>query len=334
MWRLLRQVVNATNRKDLTALDPMNLYRRFCNQDGHKGLWGISLAKSTWYASLRREGFRIKKPHFGPLLSSDHIYHRIGYAELEIRAIESIKDYTRRLISMDSAKFSVKFNGSYGMDELNIVVDSKNPVEHHYGQLDRAVSHEAYGAVGWDDRTDLVFTHEQDPNKVSHPNASHVAEFVEKELAPMGVRIRKRLGLKPTDFLYVLLDGAGVHGANVLLDALHKHHFRVAGLAPKCPECQIIEVGWSMTKSALRRLEMPPKARKDPATFFKLVRKAWRSLSQRSLNNLMESYENRVRSLLAVNGRNFRFNGKVHEVVNEDDLVPVSDDEESDAEDE
>lgn len=339
MWRQFRQVVNAPNHRDLTALDPMNLYRRFITVGGKRGKWGITLAKSTWYANLKRNGFSIKKPFFAPVLSQEHIAARKTFAETEVRFLDNrvrgpFRHYARRIISMDAAKFSIKFNASFAANGINIVVDKENPVEHFFGQLDRSTSYEAYGAFCWGDRTDLMFTMEQDPSKVSHPTADHVVEFIEKELVPMAKRLRERLGLRPNALLFVLLDGAGVHKARKVLTALHVNNMRLAGLAPKCPECQPIETAWFMAKTSLTRLRMTKRHRTDPKAFFALVRRAWRGLSKESMDNLIASYPNRVRSLLAVNGRNFKFNGRVHEVVAPEDVVAISDDEDSEGEDE
>lgn len=276
MWKHLRQIVNARNHKDLTALDPMNLYRRFFNEDEKLGQWGISLSTSAWYAGLHREGFIIRKPYFAPLLSQQHIADRLTYAESEVRILDNqvdtpIPQYARRIISMDAAKFSVKYNSSYGCNTLRIVMDKKKRVEHFFGQLNRATSYEAYGAICWGDRTDLTFTMEQDPTKVSHPTATHVKEFIEQQVVPMAERLRQRLGLAPTANLFILLDGAGVHKAKRVLNILEDNNIVSAGLAPKCPECQPIESGWFMTKTALARLPMEKHHRSDPHAFFSFL---------------------------------------------------------------
>lgn len=337
-WTRFRKSVNSSRISDYQSLLVPTLHAKWCGTRENPGRFGAFVTLSTFHRNLKEMGFSLAKPCLVPRLSEDNIAERQLFAEIETNIIDNktIPNYLDRLISCDSACFTFQPGTPLESAKTFVVYDTKKPKLRSRSLPDRTQSFEAFGAVAKGFRTDLVFVTESMPDKNNKPPQSFMVQFVKDHIVPLAARMRLRLRLPADADIFILLDGAGIMQAKAVKNELERNNIKLAGLARKCPECNIIEVIWSMTKTAIRGVLIKSKRRSKQQVqqaFFKAVKAAWNGHSQRSIDNLCDSYAGRVKALLAAKGKTFKYRGSKQEpLVEEEDIdVEYSD---SDSDDE
>ena len=308
-WANFRRSVNSPHRKDVKDLIAARLWRIWAGTPEKPGKFGVYISDKTFYRNLREQGFTLRKPSLVPRLSARNIFDRKTFARMELTYIinNRIRHYLRRIIFIDSACFAMKPGTTFDAPNVRLVVDKEKAAFHTYSQPDRTSSFEGIAAVAKGFRTKLVFVKEYDEEKDNKPNAQFVVDFVRNHVLDMAEEMRRKLELPEDDrLIYVVMDSAKCMQAKKVQQVLFENDLRLAGLPPKTPECNIIEVVWSMVKTALRGTWTEDS---DYKKFFKAVRSAYDGLAQQKIDRLCDSYEDRVRALKAAKGKTFKFQG-------------------------
>lgn len=238
----------------------------------------ISVSRSTICRIRQRLGFVFRPPMVIQELNDAQISARIEFC----RWIVENKDEVPNIVFTDESRFQKGAENQWRRirrgqwNETCFTTKEKFPL-----------TVMVWGAIGHDYRSPLM----ECSNSV---NAAEYVNILDK--SDMLSEMNERHGRGKWTLMQ---DGAPCHLAHSTLEWLDQRHVcTVPGWPPNSPDLNPIEQVWGIMKVLLRK--NPPRNKQE---LCERLREVWASIGQRQINSMIDSFIDRCRMVLAVNGR-------------------------------